>query len=112
MKKLLLVVAVAICAGCGGGSRSGNTENTPPPTVTLSELSAGAYIGSSRDDSGRWVVTTTKGAFATYSSLRATPGDSVNLDRYTYTATGAESGKFLISEYEFVGVESVIHFAP
>jgi uncharacterized protein YceK len=109
MKRLLIVMsALMTLAGCG------SVEWLPDTTTPLRETTAvGEFVNSTRSSgSRRFLTTTTKGIFSTYTSLRVPVATPVTLERFHDPVTAKLVGQDLRAADLIVLVDSVMSLLP
>lgn len=113
MKRIVFVVAVAMLGGCGDVDWFPEQPGTAAPAgqAATDRADVGGLVASVQQGPGDHTVTTTKGVFATYTSLDAPPQTNVCLEKHTDPATGLLIGRMLRALQKTILVKDVLMLA-
>lgn len=103
----LAVLFATILTGCGDVEWFPEPKPEDVPMDTVTTLDSGTYTNSLRSGEG-WIVTTSRGAFATYTSMRVPAGTPTYMDTHFDTQTKAELGKVLRAQTKSILIREVL----
>lgn len=111
MKRFVLV-GVMLLAGCGEvewfPEQKPDDVNSPSTQPSIKSSAVGSYVASVKAGSGNYTVTTTRGAFATYTSLGVPFATAVSMETYTEPVTGLLIGCTLKAANNTILVKEVL----
>lgn len=111
MKKFafLIVLFLAACGDVKWFPEQKPADSTPSPVQpTIKSSAVGSYVTSVRAGAGNYTVTTTRGAFATYTSLGVPFATAVSMETFTEPATGLLIGRTLRSANNTILVKEIL----
>ena len=111
MKKIAFFIFLFL-AGCGEvewfPEQKTAGPNSPSAQPDIKTVPVGSYVVSVRTGARGYTVTTTRGAFATYTSLGVPFATAVSMETYTETVTGMLIGRTLRAGGNSVLVNEVL----
>lgn len=104
----LAVILLILLAGCGVDWLPEPKSGTTNSTATVKSVDVGTYVASVRSGQGKFTVTTTKGAFDTYTSLAVPYKTAVTMETYTDSESGLLVGRMLTAANNSILVKAIL----